>query len=508
MKILFAASECVPFVKTGGLADVIGALPQELIRLGHDVRVILPKYAVMGNEYTSALTHVCDFTVPLGWRSQYCGIETLLHKNVRFYFVDNEYYFGRSYIYGSFNNDEAERFAFFSKAILEAMPHIGFFPDVLHVNDWQTALCPALMKLKYMMLPDYRGVKTAMTIHNLCFQGTFAWDFVDELLSLGSENFTSDKLEYHGSISFLKAGLVYADAVTTVSPTYAEEIQTETYGYGLEGLLRSRSNVLTGILNGIDKKEYDPERDDSLAAGFSYKDLSGKLLCKAALQREMELDIDLSVPIVAIVARLASQKGIDLVERVLTDMMEKNVQLCVLGRGETRYEQLFSWAAWRYPGKVSARYVLDQALSKRIYAGADMFLMPSEFEPCGLSQLIAMRYGTLPIVRETGGLKDTVKPYNKYTDEGTGFSFANYNAHDMLFSVERAAKLYREDHAAWERMMVRAMRKNFSWDSSAKRYQKLYENINPTSAPALEPKPAYGPRVGRTKKPTASKDIE
>ncbi len=499
MKILFAASECVPFVKTGGLADVVGALPQELLRLGHDVSVILPKYAVMDNEFKAALTHVCDFRVPLGWRSQYCGIETLVYKNVRFYFVDNEFYFGRSYVYGGFTNDEAERFAFFSKAVLEAMPRIGFFPDVLHCNDWQTGLCPALLKLKYMMLPDYRGIKTAVTIHNLCYQGTFAWDFTEELLGFGYENFTSDKLEYHGGISFLKAGLVYADAVTTVSPTYAAEVQTEACGCGLEGLLRARSGSLTGILNGIDKKEYDPERGDSLAAKFNSKDLSGKVLCKAALQREMELDVDLSVPVVAIVARLTGQKGIDLVERVLADMMLKNIQLCVLGRGEPRYEQLFSWAAWRYPGRVSARHELNQGLSKRIYAGADMFLMPSQFEPCGLSQLIAMRYGTLPIVRETGGLKDTVKPYNKFTDEGTGFSFANYNAHEMLYAVERAAALYREDHAAWERMMVRAMRKNFSWDASAKRYAKLYEGLNPASAPEL--KPVYGPHVGRTKKP-------
>ena len=477
MKILFAASECVPFVKTGGLADVVGALPQDLIKLGNDVRVILPKYASMAGEYKNALTHVCDFLVPLGWRSQYCGIETLVYKGVRFYFVDNEYYFGRSYVYDSFTNDEAERFAFFSKAVVEAMPHIDFFPDVLHCNDWQTGLCPALLKLKYMMLPDYRGVKTAFTIHNLCYQGNFAWDFVEEMLNLGYENFTSDKLEYHGSISYLKAGLVYTDAITTVSPTYAAEIQSEAYGCGLEGLLRSRSDSLSGILNGIDKKEYDPERDSALAARYSHKDLSGKALCKAALQREMELDVDLGVPVVAIVARLTGQKGVDLIERVLVDMMRQNIQFCVLGRGEPRYEQLFSWAAWRYPGRISARYELNEALSRRIYAGADMFLMPSQFEPCGLSQLIAMRYGTLPIVRETGGLVDTVKPYNKYTDEGTGFSFANYNAHEMLFTLERAVKLYEEDRPAWERMMQRAMRKNFSWEASAKRYQKLYVSI-------------------------------
>ncbi|MCE5236625.1 MAG: glycogen synthase GlgA [Eubacteriales bacterium] len=477
MKILFAASECVPFVKTGGLADVVGALPQELLKLGHDVRVILPKYAAMAEEHKEKLSHVCHFQMPLGWRSQYCGIETLVYKNVRFYFVDNEYYFGRAYVYGSFNNDEAERFAYFSKAVVEAMPRIGFFPDVLHCNDWQTGLCPALLKLKYLMLPDYRNVKTALTIHNLCYQGSFAWDFVEELLSLGAENFTADKLEYHGGISFLKAGLVYADTVTTVSPTYAREIQTEAYGYGLDGLLRARSASLTGILNGIDKKEYDPAREAALAANFSVKDLSGKAACKAALQSEMELDARPDTPVVAIVARLTGQKGIDLVERVLADMMRQDLQLCVLGRGEPRYEQLFSWAAWRYPGRVGARYELNEALSRRIYAGADMFLMPSQFEPCGLSQLIAMRYGTLPIVRETGGLIDTVRPYNKFTGEGTGFSFANYNAHEMLYTVERAVSLYKEEPEAWTRMMQRAMRKNFSWDASAKSYAALYAGL-------------------------------
>lgn len=498
MKILFAASECVPFVKTGGLADVVGALPQELLKLGHDVRVILPKYAAMASAFKDALSPVCNFTVNLGWRCQYCGIEELTYKNIRFYFVDNEFYFGRAYVYGSFTSDEAERFAFFSKAVIEAIPHLDFFPDVLHCNDWQTGLCPALLKLKYLMLPDYRGVKTAFTIHNLGYQGMFNWDFVEELLNLGQENFTAEKLEFHGSISFLKAGLVYADAITTVSPTYASEIQTEAYGCGLDGLLRARSASLTGILNGIDAG-YDPASDAALAANYGAENFSsGKALCKAALQREMELDVNPDVPVVAIVARLTGQKGIDLVERVLTDLMKTDLQLCVLGRGEPRYEQLFSWAAWRYPGRVSARHALDEPLSRRIYAGADLFLMPSQFEPCGLSQLISMRYGTLPVVRETGGLKDTVKPYNKFTDEGTGFGFANYNAHEMLFALEGAAQLYRDDRAAWERMVKRAMREDFSWDTSAKRYEALYGSL----LPALPP--AQGPR--RAKKTPSGKE--
>ncbi len=487
MKVLFAASECVPFVKTGGLADVAGVLPRELCGLGDDVRVILPKYATMPDAFKNALTHVCDFAVPLGWRSQNCSVETLVHKGVRYYFVGNDYYFGRSYIYGGFTNDEAERYAFFCKAIVEALPHIGFFPEVLHCNDWQTGLCPALLKLKYIMLPDYRGIKTVFTIHNLMYQGTFAWDFVEELISLGQENFTSDKLEYHGCISFMKAGLVYSDAITTVSPTYASEIQTEAYGCGLDGLLRARSAALFGIVNGIDRQEYDPETDELLTARYSTRDLSGKALCKATLQREMELEVNLSTPVVAMVTRLTSQKGVDLVERVLEDMLKQDLQLCVLGRGEPHYEQLFSWAAWRYPGRVSARFELNEGLSKRIYAGADMFLMPSAFEPCGLSQLIAMRYGTLPIVRETGGLADTVKPYNKFTDEGVGFSFANYNAHDMLYAVERAVQLYAEERPAWERMMLRAMKMNFSWDISARRYKVLYNGLLPAAeAPAPE----------------------
>ena len=426
LRVLIAASECVPFVKTGGLADVIGALPKQLKALGADVRVILPKFSAIPEEFKRRMTHICDFPVPLGWRSQYCGIEALELDGIPYYFVDNEYYFNRSYIYGHFCNDEAERFAFFSKAVLDCMPHIGFFPNVLHAHDWQAAMSIALLKLQYDCLPDYSPIRTLFTIHNLRYQGVFDWPFVSELLSLGGGHFRQDCLEYYGKANFMKAALVLADAVTTVSPSYAWEIQTSAYGETLDGVLRARGRV-SGIMNGLDEHLYDPATDPHIAAHFSPDDLSGKAKCKRELQEYFHLDPDPEVAVVGMVTRLTDQKGLDLIEQAMEEFMNRRMQFLILGTGDRHYEQLFSWACWRWPGRVGCWMEHNPPMANRVYAGSDMFLMPSQFEPCGLAQLIALRYGSVPIVRETGGLKDSIIPYNKFTDEGLGFTFANYD---------------------------------------------------------------------------------
>ncbi|MEG1548683.1 MAG: glycogen synthase GlgA [Clostridia bacterium] len=475
-KVLFAASECAPFIKTGGLADVVGALPATLAGMGLDVRVVLPKYRAIPFAYTAKLRHECDFLVKLGWRNQYCGVESLRMAGVTYYFIDNEYYFGREYIYGNFCSDEAERFAFFCKAVLEMMPRLNFFPDIAHLNDWQCGMVAALHKLQYVKLQQYRNMKTVFTVHNLRYQGVFSRDFVDELLELGEATMAPECLEYFGSVNYMKAGLVYADAITTVSRTYAREIQTDAYGETLDGVLRARSGVLHGIMNGIDAEAYDPSTDAYLPAHYTCADMAGKAACKAALQDEMGLVEDADIPLISMVTRLTGQKGLDLVECAINDIMNMDVQMCVVGTGELRYEQLFSWASWRYPGRIAPRLVYDDRLAHRAYAGADMFLMPSLFEPCGLAQLIAMRYGTLPIVRETGGLADSVQPYNKYTDEGIGFTFANYNACDMINTIMIAAQLY-SDKPSWQRMRARAMAKRFGWQDSAKEYIALYDGL-------------------------------
>lgn len=475
-KVMFLASECVPFVKTGGLADVIGALPKELKRQGVDVRVMIPLYSAIGPKYREQMTRICEFYVQLGWRSQYCGILTMEYQGVPVYFIDNEYYFGRGYIYGQCNSDEGERFAFFSKAALEAMPRIGFFPDVLHAHDWQAAMSIALLRMQYGKSPDYRRIRTVYTIHNLKYQGVFNWPFMDELLSIGAEHFTGESLEYYGDINFTKGALVYSDAITTVSPTYAGEIQSPEYGETLDGVLRWRSRDIYGIMNGIDESLFDPATDKAIYANYSIDDMSGKEKCKESLRTEFWLDKDAS-PIIGMVTRFTDQKGLDLVEYAISALMEKGVQLAVLGSGDARYEHLFSWASWRYGGRIAARYSHDPALANRIYAGSDMFLMPSRFEPCGLSQLIALRYGTLPIVRETGGLKDSITPYNKFTGEGLGFTFRQYNHIDMLGAVDRAIEAYRQPDI-WKGLMKNAMSAHFTWEKSAGKYIELYERLS------------------------------
>lgn len=475
MKILFAASECTPFIKTGGLADVAGTLPAALARAGADARVILPKYRDIPQCWKERMRSLLSFYVNLGWRRQYCGIDYIELDGVTYYFVDNEFYFGRDKVYGS-GQEEGERFGFFCRAVLETLRHIGFFPDVLHCNDWQTGMIPALLKMQYQGDDRYRAVKTVYTIHNLRYQGLFSWKYIEELLGIEERYYSPDMLEYYGCLSFMKAGVVFGDEITTVSPTYAGEIQTAYYGEKLDGLMRARSGNLSGILNGINPAEYNPADDMWLPVHFSADDLSGKALCKADLQREMGLEVRPDVPLIGMITRLCDQKGLDLVECVLDDIMQRDVQIMLLGKGDEHYQDLFSWAAWRYQGRLACRIELNNPLSHRIYAACDMLLMPSQFEPCGLTQMIAMRYGTIPIVRETGGLKDSVKPYNKYEDSGNGFSFCNYNAHEMLAKIDDAIGYYRQGEV-WERLMLRAMGSDFSWDRSAQKYMELYEKL-------------------------------
>ncbi len=476
MKILFAASESVPFVKTGGLADVVGALAPVLARQGHDVRVIIPYFSAIPHEYTSQMTHVCDFEVQLGWRRQYCGIEKIEKDGVTWYFMDNKFYFGRPYIYGM-GGDEYERFGFFCRGILNMLPLINFQPDVIHAHDWQSGMVPALLKIQYAHLPFYAGIKTIFTIHNLQYQGIFGIREVQDVLGLGDSLWTDDKLECFGCANFMKAALVYSDCITTVSPSYSEEIQTAYYGERLDGLLRARKDDLFGVLNGIDMDEYNPATDHRIAAPFSIDDLTGKKACKRALQEELGLEVNPDIPIIGMVGRLSNQKGLDLVDYVIADIMRQDLQLVVLGMGEGRYFNLFSWAEGEYKGRVAARFTMDHGLAHRIYAGTDMFLMPSQFEPCGLSQMIAMRYGSVPIVRETGGLRDTVLSYNEFNNQGNGFTFFNYNAHDMLHTIERAVDYYRNHPETWRELQHRGMTGDYSWAHSAKEYLKLYHAL-------------------------------
>ncbi len=476
LKVLLVASECVPFSKTGGLADVVGALPKELHRQGVDARVITPLYRSIPDQWRSKLEHMLFFYVNLGWRRQYVGIERLELDGVTYYFIDNEYYFGRSYIYG-LGGDEGERFAYFCRAVLEALPQIDFMPDVLHLNDWQTGLIAPMLEVQYRVLPLYQNLTTVYTVHNLQYQGLFPIGEIEDLVSLGMDMYTSDKLEFYGQCSFMKAGLVYAQKITTVSPTYAQEIQTAYYGEKLDGLLRARSGDLVGILNGIDTQEYDPATDPMIERNYTPEAVELKVQNKLALQRELNLTEDAEAPLIAMITRLSGQKGLDLVDRVLDAIMDTGAQMVVLGMGEDRYVDLFSWAQWKYAGQLAARFEMNGPLAHRIYAAADMFLMPSMFEPCGLSQMIALRYGTLPITRETGGLRDTVLSYNHYTGDGNGFTFLNYNAHDMLHVIERAVRYYKTERETWVTLMRRAMRGKYGWDQSAHQYVSLYENL-------------------------------
>lgn len=480
MQIVFASAECAPFVKTGGLGDVAGSLPAALVRAGAEVIVMVPKYATIKAEYKAQMEHFSDFYVSLGWRNEYCGLEKLEHDGVTYMFVDNERYFARDYPYGFF--DDGERFAFFSKAITESLQHLpsGFECDILHCNDWQTALAPVFLREFYQGLPLYDRVKTVFSIHNVAFQGQFSDTVMEDILGVAHIPAAASQLRCDAcSINYMLGALRYADAITTVSPTYANEIQTPEFGEGLDGVLRERSYALQGILNGIDVAGFDPATDKRIAANYTVEDRSGKAVCKAKLQEELGLEVRDDRPLMVMVTRLTRQKGLDLVMYALDRILAGGVQVAVLGTGDRDYEDGLRYFQDKYPGTMAARIEFDPALSQRMYAAADMFLMPSKFEPCGLSQIIAMRYGTLPIVRETGGLKDTVIPYNEFTGEGTGFSFSNFNGDEMGDAVFRAARLFWDNREAWNQLVTQAMSQDFSWTRSADKYLDLYFFMHP-----------------------------
>ena len=480
MQIVFASAECAPFVKTGGLGDVAGSLPAALVRAGAEVIVMVPKYATIKDEYKTQMEHFSDFYVSLGWRNEYCGLEKLEHDGVTYIFIDNERYFARDYPYGFF--DDGERFAFFSKAITESLQHLpaGFECDILHCNDWQTALAPVFLREFYQGLPLYDRVKTVFSIHNVAFQGQFSDTVMEDILGVAHIPAAASQLRCDAcSINYMLGALRYADAITTVSPTYANEIQTPEFGEGLDGVLRERSYALQGILNGIDVAGFDPATDKRIAANYTVEDRSGKAVCKAKLQEELGLEVRDDRPLMVMVTRLTRQKGLDLVMYALDRILAGGVQVAVLGTGDRDYEDGLRYFQDKYPGTMAARIEFDPALSQRMYAAADMFLMPSKFEPCGLSQIIAMRYGTLPIVRETGGLKDTVIPYNEFTGEGTGFSFSNFNGDEMGNAVFRAARLFWDNRDAWNQLVTQAMSQDFSWTRSADKYLDLYFFMHP-----------------------------
>lgn len=480
MQIVFASAECAPFVKTGGLGDVAGSLPAALVRAGAEVIVMVPKYATIKDEYKAQMEHFSDFYVSLGWRNEYCGLEKLEHDGVTYMFIDNERYFARDYPYGFF--DDGERFAFFSKAITESLQHLpaGFECDILHCNDWQTALAPVFLREFYQGLPLYDRVKTVFSIHNVAFQGQFSDTVMEDILGVAHIPAAASQLRCDAcSVNYMLGALRYADAITTVSPTYANEIQTPEFGEGLDGVLRERSYALQGILNGIDVAGFDPATDKRIAANYTVEDRSGKAVCKAKLQEELGLEVRDDRPLMVMVTRLTRQKGMDLVMYALDRILAGGVQVAVLGTGDRDYEDGLRYFQDKYAGTMAARIEFDPALSQRMYAAADMFLMPSKFEPCGLSQIIAMRYGTLPIVRETGGLKDTVQPYNEFTGEGTGFSFSNFNGDEMGDAVFRAARLFWDNRDAWNQLVTQAMSQDFSWTRSADKYLDLYFFMHP-----------------------------
>lgn len=506
MQIVFASAECAPFVKTGGLGDVAGSLPAALVRAGAEVIVMVPKYATIKDEYKAQMEHFSDFYVSLGWRNEYCGLEKLEHDGVTYMFIDNERYFARDYPYGFF--DDGERFAFFSKAITESLQHLpaGFECDILHCNDWQTALAPVFLREFYQGLPLYERVKTVFSIHNVAFQGQFSDTVMEDILGVAHIPAAASQLRCDAcSINYMLGALRYADAITTVSPTYANEIQTPEFGEGLDGVLRERSYALQGILNGIDVAGFDPATDKRIAANYTVEDRSGKAVCKAKLQEELGLEVRDDRPLMVMVTRLTRQKGLDLVMYALDRILAGGVQVAVLGTGDRDYEDGLRYFQDKYPGTMAARIEFDPALSQRMYAAADMFLMPSKFEPCGLSQIIAMRYGTLPIVRETGGLKDTVQPYNEFTGEGTGFSFSNFNGDEMGDAVFRAARLFWDNRDAWNQLVTQAMSQDFSWTRSADKYLDLYFFMHPEierpAAVVDEPKAVAEPESKAEEKP-------
>ncbi|GGM42257.1 glycogen synthase [Paraliobacillus quinghaiensis] len=478
MNILMIGSECTPFIKTGGLADVLGSLPQALKEQGADVRVVLPKYMEMNQEWKEQLNLLSTLTVNLGWRSQYAGIEYLEYNGITYYFVDNEYYFKRSNLYGF--EDEAERFVFFNRAVIEMIRELDWIPDVMHCHDWHAGLIPVLLRNQYQEDHLLQGVKTVFTIHNVKYQGIFPQSVLHDLMDLDERLMTDDGLEFFGGINLMKGALNFADYITTVSQTYAHEIQTPYYGENLDGVLRKRSEQLTGIVNGIDDREFNPMTDEALS--FPYRSSQVKKnQNKMWLQEQLGLPVRKDVPMIGIVSRLVEQKGFDLIGRVIDELLyHDDIQIVLLGTGEYQYEQMLGWCQDRHPEKMSTNITFQEPLARQIYAASDMFLMPSRFEPCGIGQLLALRYLSAPIVRETGGLVDTVTSFNEVTEEGNGFGFASYNAHDMLFTVRRAIEMY-HDKTKWQKLMKNIMKSQISWKYSANQYMDLYQSIQETS---------------------------
>lgn len=473
MKILFVASEAAPFIKTGGLADVMGALPKALAAAGADVRVVIPKYSLLKEADKRAMKTVVTGKVNLAWRQLYYGVDMLVQDGVTVYFIDNEWYFKRQRLYGY--GDDAERFAYFCRAVLAMLPKVDFQPDVIHCNDWHTGLLGVFLKQDFYHDPFYARMKVIFTIHNLKYQGKFGASIMQDIIGLPQELFTNGDLECDGDVNYLKAGLVYADYITTVSPTYATEITYPYFGEGLDGYIREHQNKIKGILNGLDQDVYNPETDTNLVEQYSILDgRAGKRANKDALRQTLGLPIRRDIPMFAIVSRLVEDKGMDLITYIMDELVEDDVQLVIVGTGDHQYEEAFQQLAGRHPSKVSANILFDERLAHQVYAGADIFLMPSRYEPCGLSQLIALRYGTIPVVRETGGLKDTVIPYDKYTNTGNGLTFPNYNAHELLFTAKKALSYY-EDSALWSNIVRKAMACDYSWKKSAQAYLDLYQ---------------------------------
>jgi starch synthase len=474
VKVLMAASEGMPYAKTGGLADVIGSLPAALIREGIDARIIMPLYGSINTSLRESITHIGHGFVRIGWRNQYCGIESCEYKNIKYYFIDNEYYFKRQNLYGY--DDEAERYTFFCRGVLESIPQLGFEPDIIHCHDWQSAMIPVFLDSGYRMKKNYKNLKTLFTIHNLKYQGVFQESILHDLLDIGKEYFTPEKLEFYGCVNFMKGGLVYSDYITTVSPSYSQEIQDSYFGEKLDGLLREKNWCLKGILNGIDYDEYNPSEDKRIYRCYNTDTLDDKVKNKLLFQKEAGIESSMDIPLIGIISRLYQQKGLDLIVWVMDEIVKYGAELAVLGTGDEKYEEFFNNAQKKYEGRVSSRISFDDAWAHRIYAASDIFLMPSEFEPCGLGQMIAMRYGALPIVHETGGLKDTVKAYNEFRGDGNGFSFKNNNAEDMLYTIKRALDFYKKKEV-WMSLVKRAMESDLSWENSAKEYKMLYEKM-------------------------------
>ena len=477
MKVLYVTAECWPFIKTGGLGDVAYALPKALKKEGVDVRVIMPKYSNIPTYLKDKFKPVAEFSVKVGWRNQYCGIESMELDGVTFYFIDNEFYFKRSdqpSIYG--HGDDPERFAFFTNAVLAAIEKLNFYPDVMNLNDWHTGMIPLILKENYGHLRKYKNIKTVYTIHNLQYQGIFNKEILGNIFDLSYDHFNNGDIEFYGNVNFMKAGIVFADEVTTVSKTYAKEIQTEFYGEGLDGLLKANAYKLEGILNGIDYDLNNPATDNTIFVNFDVNCIEKKLENKKKLQEILGLEVNLDIPLVGIVSRLTSQKGLDLINYMMPEIMSENLQMVVLGTGEHQYQSMFNYYNSNFSDKLSARITFDTAFAQQIYAACDIFLMPSLYEPCGIGQMLAMRYGSIPIVRETGGLKDTVMPYNKFTGEGNGFSFANYNAHEMFFTLQKAIKLY-QDKNIWNNLIINAMNTDNSWKKSAQDYIRIFKSL-------------------------------